>query len=205
MTNNINKNNKEKDIFQKEKKNQMNKNNGNSKTNYKNNIMNKDMDKKTFLTEANLVEQKSNKIEKSTDTKLDFGQEKKEMQNKIIIQNIKSKSSKKPKKYINKNFILYTLNNRTIKNKSLKIMTNLEKAESAYQLLKIQIDELLSEDDLEDEQEISNQNLQMVEFFNQLNQIVTFISDNNLITFNTSSIFLSGLILLRPSIIEDIN
>ena len=58
-------------------------------------------------------------------------------------------------------------------------MTNLEKAEAAYNIVKLKINKLLSDPEIEDEEEISNQNLQMLEYFNQLNQIVTFISDNS--------------------------
>ena len=37
---------------------------------------------------------------------------------------------------------------------------------------------LLSKPETEDEEEISSQNTDMLEYFNQLNQIVSFLSDN---------------------------
>jgi hypothetical protein len=58
-------------------------------------------------------------------------------------------------------------------------MTVLEKAEAAYNLIKIQIDELLSKPETDEEDEISEQNTDMLEYFNQLNQIVSYLSDNS--------------------------
>jgi hypothetical protein len=58
-------------------------------------------------------------------------------------------------------------------------MTVLEKAEAAYNLIKAQIDELLSKPETEDEEEISEQNTDMLEYFNQLNKIVSYLSDNS--------------------------
>lgn len=58
-------------------------------------------------------------------------------------------------------------------------MTNLEKAEEAYKQIKIKIDELLSAPDTDDGEEIAYQNSKMLDYFNQLNKIVTFLTENS--------------------------
>ena len=57
-------------------------------------------------------------------------------------------------------------------------MSVLEKAEAAYNQIKTQIDMLLSKPETDDDEEISAQNTDMLEYFNQLNKIVSFLSDN---------------------------
>ena len=64
------------------------------------------------------------------------------------------------------------------KDKDNKVMSVLEKAEAAYNQIKTQIDMLLSKPETDDDEEISAQNTDMLEYFNQLNQIVSFLSDN---------------------------
>jgi hypothetical protein len=77
------------------------------------------------------------------------------------------------------NIYLNNLNNKSFKNKNQKVMSNLEKAQAAYHQLKIKIDELLSKPETTDEKEITQENSRMLEYFNQLNKIVTFLSDNS--------------------------
>ena len=77
------------------------------------------------------------------------------------------------------NIYLNNFNNKFFKNKDNRIMSSLEKAEAAYNLIKAQIDELLSKPETEEEEEISEQNTDMLEYFNQLNKIVSYLSDNS--------------------------
>ena len=58
-------------------------------------------------------------------------------------------------------------------------MTNLEKAEETYKQIKTKIDELLSAPDTDDGEEIAYQNSKMLDYFNQLNKIVTFLTENS--------------------------
>jgi len=127
-----------------------------------------DIDKDTFLTGTNLIQQKKDiNPEKSNKPINNSNSESKQFQKKAKI-----------KKTYN-NIYLNNFNNKFFKNKDNRIMSSLEKAEAAYNLIKAQIDELLSKPETEEEEEISEQNTDMLEYFNQLNKIVSYLSDNS--------------------------
>ena len=133
------------------------------------------MDNDTFITGTYLIEQKPNTNNKSTETK-DLkpikGEQKPQKKQVKINQKIPKKTSNN-----DSNNILNNLNNRSFKGKNQKVMTNLEKAEEAYRQIKI--DDLLNAPDTEDGEEIPYQNSKMLDYFNQLNKIVTFLTENS--------------------------
>ena len=135
------------------------------KQNKKKNI---DIDTDTFLTGTSLIQQKREiNPEKSTESK---GSSTNDIQ--------KSQNKTRNKKNYN-NIYINNFNNKFFKNKDQKVMTVLEKAENAYNLIKSQIDNLLSKEATDNEEEISEENTEMLEYFNQLNKIVSFLSDNS--------------------------
>ena len=141
----------------------------------KDNIINKniDVDSDTFLTGTNLIQQnKSINInkEKEKENKNETIPEQKEEAKKL------QKKGETKKTY--NNIYINNFHNKFFKDKDNKIMSVLEKAEAAYNQIKTQIDMLLSKPETDDDEEISAQNTDMLEYFNQLNKIVSFLSDN---------------------------